>query len=210
MLKKELADALGISGAMVSKLAKRGMPTDSLERAQRWRKRHLEPGRVKGQRMGTTAPPDVKPQASRPAAPSDEAMRANHLMGAAASILSEGGDVTAMLPAIRAALRAVPEASRDDVRLHVDTMKLLIGPAVLDEMSSFRPADAGGAGHTYPAAPDEPMTGDVLQDMGIFLYSVAAGEVQILPKPTDPETDLLLPTEGELEWPEGWDKLPEY
>lgn len=47
MLQRELAEALDISPAMVSKLAKRGMPTDSLERAQRWRKRHLEPGRVK-------------------------------------------------------------------------------------------------------------------------------------------------------------------
>ena len=47
MSQKELAEALNISPAMVSKLAKRGMPTDTLERAQRWRKRHLEPGRVK-------------------------------------------------------------------------------------------------------------------------------------------------------------------
>ncbi len=53
MLMKELAAALGISAAMVSKLAKRGMPTDSLERAIRWRRRNLEPGRVKGQRAGT-------------------------------------------------------------------------------------------------------------------------------------------------------------
>ena len=55
MLMKELAAALGISAAMVSKLAKRGMPTDSFERALRWRRRNLEPGRVKGQRAGTDA-----------------------------------------------------------------------------------------------------------------------------------------------------------
>ncbi len=53
MLKKELAQALGISGSMVSRLAKRGMPTDSVARAERWRRRHLEPGRVKGQRLDT-------------------------------------------------------------------------------------------------------------------------------------------------------------
>lgn len=47
MLQKDLATALDISPAMVSKLFKRGMPTDSVERAQRWRKRHLEPGRLK-------------------------------------------------------------------------------------------------------------------------------------------------------------------
>lgn len=55
MLKKDLAEQLGISPAMVSRLSKRGMPTDTLERAQRWRKRHLEPGRVKGSRFDPNA-----------------------------------------------------------------------------------------------------------------------------------------------------------
>lgn len=55
MLNKELAQLLGVSESMVSRLAKRGMPIDSLERAQRWRKRHLEPGRVKGSRYDSTA-----------------------------------------------------------------------------------------------------------------------------------------------------------
>ena len=72
MLRKDLAAELGISGAMVSKLAKRGMPTDSVERAQRWRKRHLEPGRVKGSRFDPnyTAPPAPEPAVPpAPAAP---------------------------------------------------------------------------------------------------------------------------------------------
>ncbi|MDZ7862099.1 hypothetical protein [Acidovorax sp.] len=56
MTQKELAALLGISGAAVSKLVKRGMPTDSLERAKRWRKRHLEPGRVKGAKFDPAAP----------------------------------------------------------------------------------------------------------------------------------------------------------
>lgn len=65
MNQKELAEALSISPAMVSKLAKRGMPTDSLERAQRWRGRHLEPGRVKANRIGAaTAPSMATPPAS--------------------------------------------------------------------------------------------------------------------------------------------------
>ena len=50
MQQKELASLLGVSPAIVSRHAKRGMPTDTLERAQKWRKRHLEPGRVKGNR----------------------------------------------------------------------------------------------------------------------------------------------------------------
>lgn len=55
MLKKELAALLGISPAMVSRLAQRGMPVDTVERAQRWRKRHLEPGRIKGTRFDSNA-----------------------------------------------------------------------------------------------------------------------------------------------------------
>ena len=51
MLQKELAQLLDISPAMVSKLKKQGMPTDTPERAKRWRKRNLEPGRVKGSRF---------------------------------------------------------------------------------------------------------------------------------------------------------------
>ncbi len=51
MTQKELARLLGVSEALVSKHSKIGMPTDSLERAVKWRKRHLEPGRVKGSRF---------------------------------------------------------------------------------------------------------------------------------------------------------------
>lgn len=68
MQQKELAMLLDISPAMVSRLAKRGMPTDSQERAERWRKRHLEPGRVKGSRSGT-----VKAALSKPANPTGPA-----------------------------------------------------------------------------------------------------------------------------------------
>lgn len=66
-MKKELAELLGISGSMVSRLAKRGMPVDSLERAERWRKRHLEPGRVKGMRYDRDE--KIRPPAPAPARP---------------------------------------------------------------------------------------------------------------------------------------------
>jgi len=67
MQQNELASLLDISTAMVSRLVKRGMPTDTLERAERWRKRHLEPGRVKGSRAGTVK---KKPhQHTHPASP---------------------------------------------------------------------------------------------------------------------------------------------
>jgi hypothetical protein len=70
MQQKELAILLDISPAMVSRLAKKGMPTDDLERAQRWRKRHLEPGRVKGMRAGTVKPqPPAPPKPANPPPP---------------------------------------------------------------------------------------------------------------------------------------------
>lgn len=70
MTKKELAALLGISGAMVSRLAKRGMPTDDVDRAKRWRRRHLEPGRTKGTRydpaQATTGPGPGMPSDTEP------------------------------------------------------------------------------------------------------------------------------------------------
>lgn len=50
LTQKELADQLGISSAAVSQLKAKGMPVDSVERAQRWRNRHLQRGRLKGVR----------------------------------------------------------------------------------------------------------------------------------------------------------------
>lgn len=88
MLQKELATALGISSAMVSRLAKRGMPTDSIERATRWRKRHLEPGRVKGQRVDTIPPAIAKPSpAPQEVSRLDRFMTA--LQGQAASLANQ-------------------------------------------------------------------------------------------------------------------------
>lgn len=88
MLQKELATALGISSAMVSRLAKRGMPTDSIERATRWRKRHLEPGRVKGQRVDTIPPTITKPSPV-PQKPSLLDGLITALQGQAASLVSQ-------------------------------------------------------------------------------------------------------------------------
>ena len=66
MTGKELAEALGITPSAVSQLAKRGMPTDSVERANRWRRKHLQRGRMKGVRRDTlpTSPTasDVSPE----------------------------------------------------------------------------------------------------------------------------------------------------
>ncbi|WP_133091808.1 hypothetical protein [Thauera propionica] len=43
MKQVELCEALGLSKGQVSKLVARGMPTDSVESAEDWRRRNLEP-----------------------------------------------------------------------------------------------------------------------------------------------------------------------
>lgn len=64
----ELAAALGITPPAVSMLKRRGMPVDSVERAQRWRNRHLQTGRMKGVRR--IDKPAAGPQAAAPSLPS--------------------------------------------------------------------------------------------------------------------------------------------
>jgi len=64
--REELAKALGVSRATISKDEKRGMPIDDVTRARRWRKKHLQPGRMKGVRRDTV--PDAENFAPSPAA----------------------------------------------------------------------------------------------------------------------------------------------
>lgn len=100
MTQKELAALLGISGAAVSKLVKRGMPTDSLERAKRWRKRHLEPGRIKGGKFDPNAPHLV-------AAATAEAERLASLVLLSLDGMGSASDGERILAPLRTALRAV-------------------------------------------------------------------------------------------------------
>lgn len=54
-----LGEALGISKAQVSRLADRGMPTDSVESARAWRKRNLHPSWSEEARAGTAGEVDA-------------------------------------------------------------------------------------------------------------------------------------------------------
>lgn len=91
MMQKDLAHALGITPGMVSRLAKRGMPVDSLERAQRWRKRHLEPSRIKGARFDPKAP------AQQPSPPAPAAGAPDPWAALAHTIQRLAGDADAAL-----------------------------------------------------------------------------------------------------------------
>ena len=146
MTQKELAQALGISPGMVSRLAKRGMPTDSLERAQRWRKRHLEPGRVKGSRFDPNAP---EPKAATPSpAAMDAAPLATLAQGierlarAADAELTQWGPELTDLEPLRECLRVLP-SSAPVPRLSVRTWVALVDHAMAHDAAARHHPDQG-------------------------------------------------------------------
>ena len=110
MKQYELAGLLGITPAMVSKLAKRGMPTDSVERATRWRKRHLEPGRVKGSKYGTEASPEAPAARARPGAALPLLLEAVAALDVALTADQEGPLFDGLVMEVRERLRVVPDA----------------------------------------------------------------------------------------------------
>lgn len=110
MKQYELAGLLGITPAMVSKLAKRGMPTDSVERASRWRKRHLEPGRVKGSKYGTEAKPEAPEARPHPGAAVPLLLEAVAALDVALTADHEGQLLDGLVSVVREQLRAMPDA----------------------------------------------------------------------------------------------------
>lgn len=167
MMKKELAALLGISGAMVSKLSKRGMPTDSLERAQRWRKRHLDPGRVKGTRFDGYYAPRLEAQPVKRGPVIDRVALASGLLNVASVALTAGGCIDALVPGLRAALAAVPAHERNGLSVPMNVMDLLTA----DVLARVH-ADGD------PVSRDGDMSEEEADAMGRFWYQVAAGEIR--------------------------------
>jgi hypothetical protein len=69
----DIARALGVSAAAVTKHAKAGMPTSSIEAAQAWHRAHIDPVRSAGQRLHTVA----RMTAARPTAASRSVRQAS-------------------------------------------------------------------------------------------------------------------------------------
>ena len=165
MLKKDLAVALGISGSMVSRLAKQGMPTHSIEAARAWRERHLDPARVVAMRADMKGPPKVP----------ELVAKAEQAMLAARAVLDAGADFGLIAPVLRAALKAVPDHQRHLVGFDPEVMRILCAPLIAlcqecDDESGIGPEDAD---YGEVGAPDSP---------GRALYEFACGELVI----TDP------------------------
>lgn len=170
MLQKELAKLLGISPAMVSRLAKRGMPTDSVERAERWRKRHLEPGRVKGSRFD----PNQKAQPPAPTASTFAPGAGPALADLLAEIESNGAELdwalkekegepewaAPMVQETRDLLRKIPDDAqpRLSLRAWLALVEWFIHPAcdilqAPDKSTLLNPVQFGMRWHGWPEYP---------------------------------------------------------
>ena len=147
----DIAAALEIDKSLVSRYRKRGMPVDSLEAARAWKLANV---RV---RIGSAPPPDAAP-------PSAQLHAAQALADHAGELLAAGGDVAALVPAMRLALAAVPEHERADVGLSRELWDVLAARVL-----ALLPTSEEDSGESMDHV-DEEVLGD-------FWYRVAAGEV---------------------------------
>lgn len=137
MLKKDLAQALGISASMVTRLAKQGMPVDTVEHARRWRKRHLEPGRIKGSRFDPAAA-DAAPRPD-PAATLHELAAAADLLLLGAMAFDDAPAIAEAVAPLRAALRQLPDGARP--RLSLRCWLALVDWVLIDASPARTSAD---------------------------------------------------------------------
>lgn len=158
--------ALGLSSSNMTKLRKQGCPMDSVESVRAWR--------LERQNIAQRKPEPQRLQSVQQC--SAQVSSARVLMEAAGAMVEAGQAIDAMLPALRAALAAVPQHERDDVGLDLRVMKLLLRP-VLDAIPSpdEHPVTEEGA----PVYADEDLSDSDAKEVGQFWYRVAAGELLI-------------------------------
>lgn len=173
-----LAAMLGIAKSAMSAQAKRGCPTNTLEAAQAWRAANLDPGRRKGSRFDQYYQEPRRQQRQPARASASEhtlAEQASALLAAASALLETHQSIEALMPSLRAALRAVPEPERDDVALSLDVIKVLAR-----DVLALLPRQGSGALNSdgSPVWCDgATMPEGVAQECGEFWYSCAAGEL---------------------------------
>ncbi len=153
----ELARALGVDAAVISRDKRRGMPTDSIEAARAWRARTLRP---RMRNMPTHRPPPPAPPRSAACAAAEALAR--H----AGDVLAAGGAIADLVPSLRAALHAVPDTERPALALPVPVIYALAA----DVLAVVRT-------ETPDTAPGE-LTDDDAQELGKFWFSVCAGEIR--------------------------------
>jgi len=174
-----LAELLGIAKSAVTAQATRGMPTDSLEAAQAWRKRNIDPARMKGNRFDAHYQRRPVQTPARPSATPEPAWfeLAALALDLAELVLESGQSIDPLVPTLRLALHCVPEHERAALPLPVAVIKLLVAP-VLDALPD-RAANPVNDDNTPFYVTGNAMSEADAQEMGRFWYSVAAGEVRL-------------------------------
>ena len=174
-----LAELLGIAKSAVTAQAARGMPTDSLEAAQAWRKRNIDPARMKGNRLDAHYQRRPVQTPARPAAipEPDWFSLAALSLDLAELVLNSGQSIDPLVPTLRLALHCVPEHERHALPLPVGVIKVLV-KHVLDVLPDHAGNPLNEDGVPYY------VTGNVIsdadaQELGAFWFSVAAGEVRL-------------------------------
>jgi hypothetical protein len=146
-----IARELGISGAAVSKLARRGMPLTSPDDARRWRAAHLNPLKM----VADPGPsPETLVQRVQEHVEVARVAMAQHKL----ELVADG---------LRAALREVPESHRMRVLMPRALIEALLGAhalAVLNEGPKEDPANVGAEDADF---------------VGQIVYMLCCGEAQI-------------------------------
>jgi len=167
-----LAELLGIAKSICSRHVARGMPTDSLEAARAWREANLNIARRKGIRFDRYYQPPGQQRRPTPPPGHTPAAQASALMAAAFALLEADQTIDALVPTLRAALRAVPPPERDSVGLLLPVMKVLLA-----DVLAMAPTDPNAkCDDGSPVFLARDLTDDEAQEAGEFWYQVAAGE----------------------------------
>jgi hypothetical protein len=156
-----IARHLGISPGRVSQLKAAGMPTDTIEAAERWYRANVDQVRSIGNRLSRGAP---MPPA--PAPDGSAALARAEALGTAAHYALAAGVFDQVEGEMRAALRAVPPADRRRLELPEDVLEALCAEVREDILAHEKPGDAV----------EGSISAEDAEWLGDFWYSVAAGE----------------------------------
>lgn len=168
LTQKELAVALGVSQANVTKLKARGMPVHSIEAARRWRDTNLDPLRAKW--LGEPDARNTRPPIPKVAA-ADSLGLLSHIETLGNQAVDKFADVA---PYLRQAMKALPPSYRGEVQLPLAVWEMLTADfasemARLDVLAGTAPptTDRGDA-----------VTADEVDVTGEFWYLVAIGSIR--------------------------------
>lgn len=160
----DIARALDISPATVTKCKHMGMPVDSVPAARAWRTANIAPT-MHNYYKRNTAP-----------GPTGALQDALALMDVVAAALASGQSIGALVPVLRLALHAVPKHERDpDTMLQREVMHVLVA----DVLALMPPQGAMNDDGSPAWCDGADMSDDEAAELGKFWYQVAAGEIGI-------------------------------